>query len=288
MNPRDLTITTERLEIASIEWGNPEGEPVIAIHGWMDNAASFTRLAQTMNLSAIRFIAIDLPGHGLSEHRGAGQIYHLMEYVVDVINIIKALNLQSVSLLGHSLGGIIAMFTAVAVPTKVKQLVMLDSLGPMADKEDDAAEQLKKAISKICLSERRLSACYRTIDEAVDARLSGFTKLNRDAATLLVERNLASTEDGFVWRSDARLRDPSLVRLSEAQVQGLMKHVKCPVSLVVGDEGYISLDTAKNPRLGCIAAIEIHQVRGRHHFHLDGDVEETANIINRFIRINCG
>jgi len=283
MNPISRTIKTDRLNLAALEWGNPDGAPVVAIHGWLDNAASFSRLAASLDLSTIRLIAIDLPGHGLSEHRGEGQIYHLLEYVVDVVAVLKALDVNPVVLLGHSLGGIVALLTAAAVPSKISQLVLLDSFGPMVDKEEDAALQLKKAISKICFTESRPQKLYPSIEDAVDVRLGGFGKISREAARALLERGLVKKPEGYSWSTDARLREPSLIRLSELQVKGFMNSVQCPTCLIAGTEGYISLEATKNQRLEYINKLETHKVSGHHHFHMDGDVNLTAKIINRFL-----
>ena len=283
MNPISGTIKTDRLTLATLEWGNPLGTPVLALHGWLDNAASFTPLAELLDLSTIRLISIDLPGHGLSEYRGKGQIYHLLEYAVDIVDVLKALNLDSVVLLGHSLGGIVGSLTAAAIPSKISQLILLDSFGPIANKEEDAALQLKKAISKICVTGSRPAKAYPSIDAAVDVRLKGSGKISREAARILLERGLTKKPEGYTWSTDARLREPSLIRLSELQVKSFMNAVECPTCLIVGTEGYISLEESKNPRLGYIPALEIHQVSGHHHFHMDGDVELTAKIINKFL-----
>ncbi|UZE97840.1 alpha/beta fold hydrolase [Alkalimarinus alittae] len=281
------TINTDRIKLAYVESGNPDGIPVLAIHGWLDNAASFSRLSEKMDLSNIRLIAVDLPGHGLSDHRDKGQIYHLMDYVVDIVGLIKSLALNQVVLLGHSLGGIISLLTASAIPSKVGQLILLDSFGPMVDKEDQVSEQLRKAISKICLSTPRMPAVYHTIDDAVKVRLGGFGKIEPDAARVLLERGLIKRQNGYSWATDARLREPSLIRLSEPQVEGFMRGVECPVCLIAASDGYVSLEPKYNPRLSYIAALETHKVSGHHHFHLDGDVTKTADIINKFITFNA-
>ncbi len=279
----DKTIQTDRIKLAFVERGNPEGTPVLAIHGWLDNAASFDCLAQNMDLSDIRLIALDLPGHGLSDHRERGQIYHLLDYVVDIVSFIRVLELKNIVVLGHSLGGIIGLLTATAIPGIVDRLILLDSFGPMTDKEEKVAEQLKKAISKICLSTPRPSTVYQTFDDAVSARLGGFGKIDASAARVLLQRGLVKTGKGYKWATDSRLREPSLVRLSEAQVRGFMESVGCPVCLIAASDGYVSLETNHNPRLAYLSNLETHLVSGHHHFHLDGDVAKTGRIVNDFI-----
>ena len=67
MSARDIELQLPHIRIAAREWGDPEGEPVLAIHGWLDNAASFDTLAPL--LAELHLVALDLPGHGRSQHR---------------------------------------------------------------------------------------------------------------------------------------------------------------------------------------------------------------------------
>src|SRR5690625_2156424 len=77
--------------------------PVLAIHGWLDNACSFVPLGSL--LSGMDVVAIDLPGHGLSAPRPDGTRYHIDDYVFDLIAIMDDLGWEQACLLGHSLGG---------------------------------------------------------------------------------------------------------------------------------------------------------------------------------------
>ena len=52
-------------ELAGLQWPG-EGEPVLALHGWLDNAASFQPLAEPLGHP---LVALDFAGHGHSEHR---------------------------------------------------------------------------------------------------------------------------------------------------------------------------------------------------------------------------
>ncbi|NKB75859.1 MAG: hypothetical protein GKR96_02165 [Gammaproteobacteria bacterium] len=53
--------------VSALQLGNPNGRPLLAVHGWMDNAASFIPVAK--QLSHENWISVDLPGHGKSEGR---------------------------------------------------------------------------------------------------------------------------------------------------------------------------------------------------------------------------
>lgn len=57
-------------------WGPTNKQPIVAIHGWQDNAGTFDNLAPLLP-SNIAILCIDLPGHGLSSHLSDGQFYYV-------------------------------------------------------------------------------------------------------------------------------------------------------------------------------------------------------------------
>ena len=65
--------------LTGLRWGSASDLPVLALHGWLDNASSFAPLAS--HLSGFQLLALDLPGHGHSQHRPPGMRYHLLDYV---------------------------------------------------------------------------------------------------------------------------------------------------------------------------------------------------------------
>ena len=77
--PDEIRVRLPHIELAAQAYGPPDGRPVIALHGWLDNAATFARLAP--KLPGLRIIAVDLAGHGHSEHRPSGAGYALWDYV---------------------------------------------------------------------------------------------------------------------------------------------------------------------------------------------------------------
>ena len=133
-----LTVNGRRLE--ALAWGTPTGFPCLALHGWLDNANTFARLAP--RLPQLHWVAIDLPGHGLSEHRSPDAKYHFIDWVGDVMAAADALGWQRFSLVGHSMGAAIAALCAGAYPNRVKRLALLDGLGPFSSEAEDVPARL--------------------------------------------------------------------------------------------------------------------------------------------------
>ena len=72
---RAFSVTADGLTYAGLEWGDPDGYPILALHGWLDNALSFSVIAPF--LSEYRLIALDVSGQGLSYHRSPDATYHI-------------------------------------------------------------------------------------------------------------------------------------------------------------------------------------------------------------------
>ena len=66
----EVRLSLPHIELAAHLFGPEDGRPVIALHGWLDNANSFARLAP--RLEGLRVIALDMAGHGHSGHRPPG------------------------------------------------------------------------------------------------------------------------------------------------------------------------------------------------------------------------
>lgn len=68
--------------------GNPSGQPILCVHGWLDNANSFKPLATALDLDKYRLISMDLPGHGLSEHFPSGVNYSVADSLAVLLRAI--------------------------------------------------------------------------------------------------------------------------------------------------------------------------------------------------------
>ncbi|MBR9904249.1 MAG: alpha/beta hydrolase, partial [Gammaproteobacteria bacterium] len=101
--PQPLSLAQGRL--AALSWGRSDAPTWLALHGWLDNAASFTRLAPLLvEALGIRIVALDFRGHGHSAHAPPAGDYALWDYCQDVLDAMETLALEQTSLLAHSMG----------------------------------------------------------------------------------------------------------------------------------------------------------------------------------------
>lgn len=268
----------QRGRIAGLRFGNPEGPPVLALHGWLDNAASFIPMAPY--LASHDIVAIDMLGHGASAHIPKGYDYAFVDWLHDILDVLDALGWRQAHLLGHSLGGALASVLAAGAPERVLSLALIEALGPPPWPGDHAAERLRNAIAgrRKAISPPRLIPDIAT---AVRARLQA-TEKSEAAARLLVERNLRQVDGGYQWRSDPRLMWPSHLRAEEGSVRNWLAAIECPVLLVAADPAPVYFTPElRNARFNCLKHGEQHIIPGTHHVHMDKP-EIVAGLINDF------
>lgn len=106
-------------------YGNRNVRPILALHGWQDNLGTWDRLIPLLP-QHIGVLCVDLPGHGQSSKYPKGALYHAVDYVHIIIRIIKEYKWRKVSLLGHSMGGIVCFVYATLFPHTIDLLMQID------------------------------------------------------------------------------------------------------------------------------------------------------------------
>lgn len=265
--PVEVHVTTPFGELAALKWGSAGAPPLLALHGWLDNAASFTRLAPLLTADRL-VIALDLPGHGHSAHlpRRAYRS-HIVDQVDCVLDAADALGLDRFELLGHSLGAGIASLTAAAAPARIEKLLLIEGLGPLADDGSQTLARWRDAHASRGGSPRA-PRVFASIGAAVAARVA-VGGLGADEARPIVERNLREVDGGYAWRSDKRLRQTTPLRIEETQLQRLLAGIEAPTLLLLADPPtpYLPPDLMQ-ARAAWLADIRIAHLPGPHHLHV--------------------
>lgn len=265
--PVERRVALPQLTLGAQAWGDGSLPPLLALHGWLDNAGSFALLAPRL-ASRFRVIALDLPGHGRADHLPAGSSYHYVDYVQAVLAAADALELPRFSLLGHSLGAGIASLVAAARPERIERVLLIEGLGPLGDDGTQTLERFRKALAPREGRGKPLRT-FRDVAEATAAR-SLASGLPAALARPIVERGLLEADDGWRWRSDPRLTRPSAVRLAEAQVHALLRGVSAPTALLLARPTTPYLPEAMmQARAACVARIAVTRMDGGHHLHLE-------------------
>jgi pimeloyl-ACP methyl ester carboxylesterase len=279
---QEIALNTSRGKISGLRHGNPSGPRVLALHGWLDNAASFVPLMP--HLADFDLVALDLPGHGASAHRLPGYDYVFVDWIHDVLDALDALGWSSANLLGHSMGGAIASVVAAGAPERVERLVLIEALGPLSGVASEAGLRLRQAVTaRRALDPLRAQRVIADIETAVDARLIA-SAMTREAARLIVARNLRAVDGGFAWRSDPRLTLPTHVRTHEDFVLSWVAAIQAPTLVIAADPSppYFT-PASRDIRMAKLRDGRLEVISGGHHLHME-QPERIAQPLRAFLK----
>ena len=239
-------------------------KPLIAIHGWLDNHASFIPLMKQH--PEWPWIALDLVGHGMSDWRPERSFYYFFDYLCDLIQFIQDEYPQGVHLIGHSLGAAITSLVAGVLPDLVQSLVLLDGLGPLVSDSSAVAEQLRLSIYQ----HRQLKPLrfYESIESMALARQKKHN-IHLNSCKLIVEGGSSYTEKGYRWSFDPKLFYLSPVQMTQEQVLSILRTVSAPVYLIKAIDGYPFDNELVQARKEVLKKFSEDLVPGGHHVHMD-------------------
>ncbi|SPJ33310.1 alpha/beta hydrolase [Kushneria phyllosphaerae] len=270
--PRECHLADNRL--AGLVWereGLPREAPTwVALHGWLDNAATFTRLAPLLvERLDIRIVAIDFAGHGKSQWQGRGTDYALWDYLHDVLDALDDLDIRRATLLAHSLGACVSCLLAAALPERIERLWLIDGIGALTTPVDQSTRQLRNGVLGV---RRPLSPppSYASLEAALNARVAGaITPLDHDTAEPLMARSLVQDDTRVRYRTDPRLLRPSQVKLTPEQSRDMLLAIRAPVDLIEAENGIVGDHLDREGVRHEMTTLTTHRVPGGHHLHLE-------------------
>lgn len=277
--PKEIEISALGLTLRGLQWGDPKGEPTFALHGWLDNAATFTRLAPL--LPELNLVAIDNAGHGLSDHRPPGVPYIPMLDAQDLLAAADELGWERFNIIGHSRGAAMACEFGGYFPDRCRKMVLIDNIltsGGATPRERVSIHRysMKQAVRV----QHRDTPVYASMKELV-ALVCKNTDVSAASAELLLSRGVTEVEGGYTWRTDPKLRTRTPLRVPAEQCDELMRRSAHPTLLIIADqgEGFFRDELPRrqehHPNLTTIT------LPGTHHLHLES---ETTPTVGRAIR----
>jgi len=276
----EIIIELEHITLGALSFGSPDKPLLLALHGWLDNAASFIPLAQ--HLEDYHVLAVEWPGHGHSGHKTDDASYPITDYVYDLYALSQYIeqhyNCKQLDIIGHSMGGIVASIFAGTFSERVNNLILIESFGPLSANVEQTGSNLKKAILQRGRRGKKGKPIHPTMDSAVTARTDA-GDFSRDIGTLLVQRGIVAVNGGYTWRSDARLRALSPIRMTEPQAQDLLSSITAPVLLILGQSGLPFAKESMEKRLSIVNQVTTLDFSGGHHVHMEIPSKIASSIV---------
>lgn len=262
--------------------GAGEGQPAILfLHGWLDHSHSFD--AVLPHLPDWSLALLDFRGMGRSGHVGGGGTYHFSDYTLDVECALEGLGLGPVHLVGHSLGGIVALAYAAARPERVKSVSLIESLGPSGGEPAVALERLRSFLNDSHRPPHRKR--YASVEDAAARLRENNPGLPEAAALHLARHGTEPFEGGVAFTFDPRHRRRFGMSYDEAQWLAVQSGVTCPVQLLRGSDGLMPDAALLKRRLDALPTLVGPPLvlPGGHHVHME-QPEAVAQALARFIR----
>jgi pimeloyl-ACP methyl ester carboxylesterase len=243
-SPRTRTITSARLKLNIVEWGDPSAPPLVLQHGGRDHARSWDPVAEAF-AGDWRVIAPDLRGHGDSDWVSDGA-YDLTDFVQDFVTIVDTLEPPPCAMIGHSLGGnIIARFGGL-YPDRVTRMVNIEGLGFAPQHEAEAQGRDQIEVLRALVEARAKFSGYtpRRFPSlaALTARMMEIdARLTPEFAEHLARHASRENADGSVTvKHDPAIRDATPLDIRTDTKHRLWAAITCPVLLCYGLQSWAS------------------------------------------------
>ena len=281
MNLQEVAFDITLGRLTGLRAGNPHGPKVLALHGWLDNAASFAPLAE--QLPELDLVMLDLPGHGRSVHLGPGGEYTFVVTMNAILDVADTLGWDRFGLLGHSMGAGIASLLSASVPQRVDRLVAIEALGALADEPGRTTARLRDSMTAARSLRSKALRVFPDLAAPIRARMLA-NQLSEPCAKLLVERGVVAQDAGYVWSSDPRLTLPTLQRFTEPQVREVIAGIECPTRAIFASppQDYLP-EPLRSERAGLLPQGELFVMDGTHHLHMETPVP-VADVVEGFFQ----
>jgi pimeloyl-ACP methyl ester carboxylesterase len=285
--PKDRSIDVRGLKIHYLEWGEPSGEPLILIHGFLDHARSwepFVRALKKKSGAPAWIVAPDCRGHGDSGWVGAGGYYHFADYVWDLDGLVESLDVPKTTLMGHSMGGTVSFLYTGAYPDKVRKLVLAEGIGPLPMRFTDAPTRMERWLADLKALSRRKIAEYPTLEKAAERLIRANSRLKPDLALELARWGMKRNDGGnWVWKFDPLHRTMAPQPFYSGQAVEFFRRIECPVLLVHGSESRQTRRPDMEERLEAIAHHSVVEVGNAGHMVHHDNPERLAEVVTEFL-----
>lgn len=287
--PTSHVYFSQRLRLHYVDWGNESAPPMLLIHGGRDHCRNWDWVAERFR-DRYHIVAPDLRGHGDSQWMMGGS-YSMTDYVYDIAQLIHQKNMQPVTIIGHSLGGSIALMYTGLYPETVRKLVAIEGMGPPPQLIQERINQpienrLKAWIDELRKISGRIPRRYASLEEAYERMQSENPHLSESQARHLTIHGSNQNEDGtFSWKFDNYVRSFSPNQLPFEDQYKLYARITCPTLLFRGTESWAS-DPTVDGRAAHFTRTKVRMEnieKAGHWVHHD-QLDRFCEITDRFLR----
>lgn len=213
------------VKLAFEEFGNPDNAPLIILHGFFASSRNWRLIAEKLSTAGFHVYVLDMRNHGASPH------HPLMDYqtmAADLLLFIESRGMSSVNLLGHSMGGKIAMWFALNHPGILNKLIVVD-IAPIS--YTHSFDPLIQALKSLPLAEI-------TNRKQAEAQLA--SAIPEPGYRQFLLQNLVLDNGRYCWRVDLDIFfDTSANIAAFPAANHLIPYSKKTLFIAGGDSAYV-------------------------------------------------
>ncbi|MEX0800259.1 MAG: alpha/beta hydrolase [Dehalococcoidia bacterium] len=280
--PESRYYQSQRLDLHYTVWGDGDKPPLVLVHGGRDHCRNWDLVAEALR-DRYTIYAPDLRGHGDSDW-ALGGMYSLPEFVLDVATLVSKLSDGPLTMIGHSLGGAVALQYAGTYPERIKQVVAVEGLGPPDMEWPTAHVRMREWIDHMHQMEERKPRRYASVEDATKRMREENPHLAPEMAHHLTLHGTRSNEDGTLsWKFDnyVRIRSPYAFNLEDAQ--DIWARITAPVLLIKGTESWAP-DPEKSGRAAAIPDYESVVIDQAGHWVHHDQLERFLEVVSGFLK----
>ncbi len=226
--------------------------------------------------------APDLRGHGDSEWAKGGA-YSMPDFVLDLAVLVDVIGRDTLTLIGHSMGGGVALQYAGVSPQRVEKVVSIEGLGPRLMPRRPAHLRMQQWIADMEKLEGRHPRRYETIEAAVKRMEDENPHLTAEMARHLTVHGSRQNDDGtYSWKFDNFVRAHSPYEFNIDDARDIWNQSRCPVLLVRGDESWAG-DPEEDGRASAFSNYRSVLIKGAGHWVHHDQLERFLEVVREFL-----
>ncbi len=286
IGPASQFYISQRLRLHYLDWGSPQKPLLLLIHGGRDHAHNWDWVARELRLD-YHIVAPDLRGHGDSAW-SIGGMYTQSDFVLDMVQLLKAIDEYPVRIIGHSLGGAVALHYTGTYPQNVSRVVSIEGLGAPPEMIDrrrgvEAWERMNGWISKMQDLAGRSPRKYPSMEAAMTRMKEANRHLSDEQARHLTIHGVSRNEDGtYSWKFDNYVRVLGPYQFSGEDLRSIWGRISSPALLVHGTESWAS-DPTEDGRLSAFQDARVSAFSDAGHWVHHDKLDELLAVVKPFL-----
>ncbi len=282
-HPTHREVVANGLRHHLLEWDGGGRTTVLCLHGFLDLSWGFAPIAPALAAAGYHVVAPDLRGHGDTERVGAGGYHYFFDYIPDVADLVDRIAREKLVLLGHSMGGSVALLYAGTFPERPSAAVAMEGIHALERRGEDLTRRAAEWVLSVRKARQRGPRALPTIEACAD-RLRRFDpRCPPEVALFLAERGTVPVPGGRAFKHDPVhvTRGPYPFRLEV--FEAFWAAIRCPVLLVDAAESETRPPPDMAERVRVFRDARQVKVAGAGHMLIRHQPAETARVVLEFL-----